>query len=311
MYKYLLVLCLSINVSYAAASKQLVDVLINKTEFTKLLVKFGISGADATQFEKSVSTSIAALGSKDVLTKQQLKDAIAQLAIKNDPADATMRKALQVLLDSDVEKIQKADLVNAVNNLISLADRYGKSVMFTCSKCVSASEAKHGLKLSVNEVADSSVKQLLEKDVPKTPVQLNKYITTLMAKLKMGKYGSNVTPATVAPDEEKLLAIFLGLADKGSPAQKSLAMAIKNLNPQQQLIDPKNPHKFWKIMAEDMPDSMKKQFEETLIEVRKRVDSDKVSIEEAWNRTIKDQVKGDPSATKIYEELKLKRCYFI
>jgi hypothetical protein len=309
MYKYLLVLCLTVNVSYAAASKQLVDVLVNKSEFTKLLAKFGISGKDAVEFQKGVSTSIAALGNKDIVTKQQLKEAIAELSIKKDPADATMRKALQVLLDSDVEKVQKADVVNAVNNLVALADRYGKSVMFTCSKCVSTTEAQHGLKLSVTEVTNSSAKKLLANEIPNDPTLLNKYISSQMTKLKMGKYGSNVTPQTVSPDETKVLAIFLGLADKGSPDQKALAAAIKDLNPQ--LIDPKNPQKFWKLMAQDMSDSDLRNWKDMLTEIKARAVKDNVSTEEAWNRTLKDKAQGDASLTKIYEDLKAKKCFFI
>jgi hypothetical protein len=311
MYKFLLVLCLTINVSYGAAGK-LAEVMLNTTEFSKLLAKYGILGADAKEFQKGVSASLAALGDKKTISRDELSMLLSKLPVTGN--DASSRKVLQVLLDSPVDKIKKEDIVNAVNNLISLADRYGSSAMFTCSRCVSDSEAKHGLKLGVSEVTNSSVKKLLNTEIPKNPTLLNSYITTRMKKLGMGDYGANVTPDTVGLGDEKLLAIYLGLAEKGSADQKALATAIKKLstkNGKTKLIDPKNQHKFWKIMSEDMSDRDMREWTEMLNEVSARAQKDGVSPEEAWNRTLKEKAQGDPTLTKLYETLKAKKCFFI
>lgn len=311
MYKYLLVLCLTINVSYGAVGK-LAEAMLNTNEFSKLLAKYGILGADAKEFQKGVTASLAALGDKKSITKDELTVLLSKLPVTGQ--DATSRKVLQVLLDSPVDKIKKEDVVNAVNNLITLADRYGKSTMFTCSRCVSDSEAKHGLKLGVSEVKNASVKKLLDNEIPKNPTLLNTYITNNMKQLGMGTYGANVTPDTVGAGDEKLLAIYLGLAKSGSPDQKALAQAIKKLstkNGKTQLIDPKNQHKFWKIMSEDMSDRDMREWTDILNEVSARAQKDGVSPEEAWNRTLKDKAQGDPALTKLYETLKAKKCFFI
>lgn len=312
MLKFLLVLCLSINVSYGAAVK-LAEAMISTNEFSKLLTKFGIKGADAKEFQKGVNLSLESFGDKKVLTKDDLATALMSLKV-NEPDYAAKRQALVKLLNSPTDQIKKEDFVNAVNNLISIASRYGKSAMFACTKCVSDSEAAHGLVLGVNEVKNATVAKLLKSEIPSSPELLKGYISSRMKRLGMGDYGSNVTPQTVSKEDEKYLAIYLGLVEKGSADQKALAKAIKSLSTKDgktKLIDPKAPHKFWRVMAEDMSDRDMKAWADMLVEVKARADRDGISPQEAWNRTLKDKAQGDAELTKNYETLKAKKCFFI
>ena len=54
MYKYLLILCLSINVSFASAVK-LVDYLVSGSGISEILAKQGIKGNDAKQVQSYVA----------------------------------------------------------------------------------------------------------------------------------------------------------------------------------------------------------------------------------------------------------------
>ena len=154
MYKYLLVLCLSINMAYASAVK-LADYLVSASGVTEILAKHGIKGNDAKQVQSYVASSLAALGSKGSnLSKEELLAVLSKLPVTGQ--DATMRKSLQVLLDKPEATIKKSDVVEAINNIIYLANRHGKSVIITCAECVNENLAKDGFKFTVETIKNSN-----------------------------------------------------------------------------------------------------------------------------------------------------------
>ena len=310
MYKYLLVLCLAINVSYASAVK-LVDYMVSGSGIVEILGKHGIKGSDAKQVQSYVASSLAALGSKGSnISKQELLDVLAKLPVTGP--DANIRKGLQMLLDTPADKIKKADVVNAINNIIYLANRHGKSVIITCAECVNENLARDGFKFTVETIKNTNATKLLNDVIPKNPAQLNTFISGRMKRLGMGDY-SKVTPEAVLPEDEKSLALFLGLAESGSAEQKALINSIKKLstkNGKVNIIDPKNPHKFWKVLADDMDSKDMAGWTKTLEEVAARAQKDNVTAEEAFYRTLKDKASGNEYLTKQYETLKAKRCFF-
>lgn len=310
MYKYLVVFCLFINVSLASTVK-LVDYLVSGTGIAEILSKHGINGSDAKQVQSYVASSLSALANKGAtLSKQELLNILSKLPVTG--ADANIRKNLQVLLDTPADKIKKADVVSAINNIIYLANRHGKSVIITCAECVNDKLAKDGFKFTVETIKNASAAKLLNDVIPKNPAQLNTYIAGRMKRLGMGDY-SKVTPSLVLPEDEKSLALFLGLAESGSPEQKALINSIKKVstvNGKVNIIDPKNPHKFWKILAEDMSAKDMEGWNKTLQEVSARAQKDNVTTEEAFYRTLKDKAEGNEYLTKQYETLKAKKCFF-
>jgi predicted Zn-ribbon and HTH transcriptional regulator len=309
MLKYLLILCLAVNVSFASGVK-LVDYLVSSSGLIEILGKNGIKGNDAKQVQSYVASSLAALGNKSSLSKQELAKVLADLPVAGQ--DANVRRGLQGLLDTPAEQIKKQDIVNAINNIIYLANRHGKSVIITCAECVNENLAKNGFKFTVETVKNASSTKLLNDVIPKNPAQLNTFISTRMKKTGMGDY-SKVTPDLVAPEDEKSLALFLGLAESGSAEQKALISSIKKLstkNGKTNIIDPKNPHKFWKIVADDMSPQDMAGWTKTLEEVSARSSKDGVSAEEAFYRTLKDKAQGNEYLTKQYETLKAKKCFF-
>ncbi len=310
MYKYLLVLCLAINVSYASAVK-LVDYMVSGSGIVEILGKHGIKGSDAKQVQSYVASSLAALGSKGSnISKQELLDVLAKLPVTGP--DANIRKGLQMLLDTPADKIKKADVVNAINNIIYLANRHGKSVIITCAECVNENLARDGFKFTVETIKNTNATKLLNDVIPKNPAQLNTFISGRMKRLGMGDY-SKVTPEAVLPEDEKSLALFLGLAESGSAEQKALINSIKKLstkNGKVNIIDPKNPHKFWKVLADDMDSKDMAGWTKTLEEVAARAQKDNVTAEEAFYRTLKDKAAGNEHLTKQYETLKAKKCFF-
>lgn len=311
MHKLILALCLSINISYASAVK-LADFLVSSSGITEILAKHGIKGNDAKQVQSYIESSIKALNnSKSAnISKTDFLNLVGKLPVTGQ--DANLRKTLQVLLDTPSDKIKKADVVEAINNLIYLANRHGKSVIITCAECVNEKLARDGFKFTVETITNASSAKLLNDVIPKNPQQLNTFIASRMRRLGMGDY-SRVTPKLVAPEDEKSLALFLGLAESGTPDQKKLIEAIKKVsmtNGKVNIINAQNPHKLWKILADDMSTQDISGWTRTLEQVQKRQITDKVSTEEAFYRTLKAKANGDQNLTKQLETIKAKRCFF-
>lgn len=313
MFKCLMIISLVMNLSsnaFAGASTKLVDYLLSGSGVVEILGKYGISGNDAKMVESYMASSLSALGSKKSLSKQELMDVLSKLPVSGP--DANLRKELQILLDKSEGDIKKEDVVKAINNIIYLANRHGKSVIITCAECVNENLAKNGFKFTIENIKNTSSLKVLNEVLPKNPAELNTFIASRMKRLGMGDY-TKVGPDMVSPAEEKSLALFLGLADSGTADQKALISSIKRLSSKDgktNLIDPKNPHKFWKIVADDMSPQDMNGWTKTLNEVAARAEKDKISSEEAFYRTLKDKAQGNEYLTKQYETLKAKRCFF-
>jgi predicted Zn-ribbon and HTH transcriptional regulator len=313
MFKHFIVLTLVMNLSapaFASGTTKLVDYMVSGSGLVEILSKYGVKGTDAKQVESYVGSALAALGSKKSLTKQELADALAKLPVTGP--DANIRKELQLLLDKSEGEIKKEDVVKAVNNIIFLANRHGKSVIITCAECVRPGLAKEGFTFTVETIKNSSTVKILKDVIPNNPADLNTFISSRMKRLGMGDY-SKVTPDLVSPSEEKSLALFIALAESGSSDQKELIAAIKRVstrNGRTNIIDPKNPQKFWKIVADDMSPQDMNGWTKTLNEVSARAEKDNVSAEEAFNRTLREKAQGNDDLMRQYETLKAKRCFF-
>ena len=307
MYKYLLILCLTINVSFASAVK-LIDYLVSGSGVIEILAKHGIHGEDALKVKSYLSSALKSLGSKGDVSKQELLSLIAKMPTTGP--DAQVRKSLQMLLDTSAENIKKSDMVEAINNIIYLANRHGKSIIITCSECVNEQLAKDGFKFAVETIKSASVTQLLDEVIPTNPAELNSFIASRMKRLKMGDY-SKATPAQILPEEEKSLAVFLGLAEVGSKEQKALIASIKKLstkNGQTDILG--SQHKMWKILTDDMSNKVLEGWTRTLDEVAERASKDGISVEDAFYRTLKDKAEGNEVLMAEYKALKAKGCFF-
>ncbi len=303
MFKTLLILCLSINLSYASGTAKMIDFMMSNSGVVEILGKYGIIGNDAKQVESYMSSAISALTSKTKgLTKSDLIDVISKLPVTGQ--DAKVRKELQILLDKSEGTIKKEDVVQVVNKMIYLANRHGKSVIITCAECVNESLAKNGFKFSVENIKNSSTLKVLNDVIPKNANDLNKFITARMRGLGLGNY-SKVRPDQVSPTEERTFAVFLALAKDGNSEQKALIKTIRKLSPNDIFET-----KLWKITTDDMAPEMMTGWRKTLETVSARAEKDGVNTEEAFYRTLKDKAQGDDALMKQYETLKAKRCFF-
>lgn len=310
MYKYLLVLLLSINVSYATVTGKLVDMLVQSDGVEKIMAKEGGNAADAKLFQQYVTASIKSLGKdKKQMTKDELTKSLVFLQVKGK--EATMRKDLQLLLSKDASKVSQADLEEAMRSLIYFADRYGHSVIKQCVDCLSGS-VKGAVDFGIATVTDPASKKLLEV-IPKEGKPLDQYISIRMSKLGMGS--SAVSPVVVKSEEQRTLALFLGLAESGSADQKALAASIKNLSTgkdgKADLLNPSAPNKLWKIVGDkQLEPEVMKNWTRTLDTAADRARREGISGEEAFYRTMEDMAGKDQDKLKAVRDLRKQRCFF-
>jgi predicted Zn-ribbon and HTH transcriptional regulator len=310
MTKFIIILIFTIEIAYAAGTIKLIDFMISSSGTVEVLSKYGIKGKDAKLVESYLSTSLSALGSKKSITKSELLGVISKLPVTGK--DATVRKELQVLLDKSEGELKKEDIVTAVNHIIYLANRHGKSIVITCTECVNENLTKNGFKFTVENIKKISTKKILDEVIPNNPIDLQNYISSRMRRLGLGDY-SKVTPGIIAPEEEKSFALFLGLMENGSPDIKKLIESVKKIstkNRKVNLIDSSNPNKFWKVAINDMSPEEIESWTKTLNEVSLRANKEKISPEDAFYKILKEKSEGNELLVSKYKLIKLKRCFF-
>lgn len=310
MMKCILAFFLSIQLAFASGTTKLVDMVLSSTGTSQILTRHGIKQSDAGLVENYLATALASLGSKRSLSRAEFLDVLSKLPLTAQ--DATIRKELQVVLDKSEGKLLKEDVVRAVNHIIYLANRYGKSVVITCSECVNENLAKEGFKFTIANIKNSSTKKLLNDVIPGNPADLQNFISSRVKRLGLGDY-SRVSPQIVSPSEEKSFALFLALMENGSPEFKKLAQAIKNIstkNGKTNLIDLQRPNKFWKVAINDMSSLEMATWTKTLNEVSVLAEKEKISPEEAFYKILKERTRGSETLMSRFKAVKQKRCFF-
>jgi hypothetical protein len=310
MVKFILVFIFSIGVALASGTTKMIDFMVNGPGMLETLSKYGIRNSDAKIVEGYLSSSFVALGSKKSVTKSELKGLINKLPVTGQ--DSKIRKELELLLDKNEGDLKKEDIVTAVNHIIYLANRHGKSGIITCAECVNDNLAKDGFKFTVEKFRSSTPKKILNDLIPNNPADLQNFISSRMRRFGLGDY-SKVTPDVIAPEEEKSFALFLGLMENGDSHFKKLAESIKKIstkNGNANLIDPSHPNKFWKVAIHDMSPEEMEAWTRTLDEVSLRSEKENVSPEHAFYKTLKEKAEGSESLMRKYKAIKSKRCFF-
>ncbi|OUR97345.1 hypothetical protein A9Q84_13555 [Halobacteriovorax marinus] len=296
-----------------ASAIKLVDILVNETGLSESLSKHGIRGTSATKVKSYVRNSVSSLylyGNKKP-TASQLKRFVR--GIKATGKDARYKSDLLKLLNKSEKKMSQKDLVTAINSLIYLANRHGKSssAILACAACVSDSLSKKGFKFTLETMNNKQSKKVLSKMLPSNPRSLTNYINAKLGKFQIGSLSGS--GKLVAAEEEKALGLFLGLKDVGSKQQKSLIGAIENLSKDSSgkvnIINPQNPHKLWKLFSEDISESEMSGWTSLLDEVAKK-SKGKTNKKEVFFEILEGRAAGKTDLQDRVQSLKNKNCFF-
>ncbi len=299
--------------SPAALPVKFVDALLKETGVVDLLARNGILGDTARSVQSYVSNSFVALSSKGSnLSAAELKEILQGLAVTGD--DLRLKNELIAMLEKNSDEVTREDLVTTINNLIYLANRHGirSSVVLACSECVNESLKRHGFKFTFSTLRNQSAQEVLENVLPRSPKDLSNYISRKMTSMKLGNY-RNIPRELVAPEEERILGLFLALAEHGTVKQKEFVQSILEISKlpsgEVRLLNPENPHTFWKMFSEDMTDDFMDSYSRLLREAAEESQGE-VSKEEAFFRVLARQHQDDPASLEYVQMLRSKKCLF-
>jgi hypothetical protein len=297
-----------------AGAIKLVDVLINDSGLSESLSKFGIRGSSSLQVRSYVKNSISSLysfGGSAKPTASTLKRHVSKIPATGK--DIQYKKNLMRLLNKSEKNMSEEDLVKAVNSLIYLSNRYGSksATVLACSACVSDKLSSLGFKFTLEVMNDKRSKQVLTKMLPNKPRSLTNFINSKMTKHKIGSLSKSGD--LVLPEEERALGLFLGLKEIGSKEQKKLIASIENISKADDgsvnILNPKNPHKLWKLFSEDISESDMSGWSKLLDEVASK-SSGKVNKKEAFFEVLDARAAKNPDFQDRVQILKNKNCFF-
>jgi hypothetical protein len=295
----------------ASANDLLTDTLFNSKKLTEKLSDFNFKKSDALVLQNYFSLSIESLSNKKVLNANEFKTKLA--GSKYFEQDIKIKNELKTIITKESSKIQKEELLDAINNIIYFGSRYGSKTLINYTDCTNDSLDAYGIKFSVVKLKSSRTKKVLDEYVPSSPKNLKKFISQRMQKFKWGKFDKS-SSLIVLPFEEKSLALFLALSEYGTTDQKEFIDAVvelsKNSGGRVQLLDAKKRHKFWKVFSSDITEDDIKGWTSTIEDTTSKIKKGNLSVEEAFYKVLKEKAQNNAFLLKQLESLKSKRCFF-
>lgn len=309
-----LLLTTSLSLQTQAAGGKLLDFLLNGTGVIEALAKHNIKGEAATEVGRYLELSLKSLNiSGQVPTRQQFTAIVERLG--GSAEDLRLKRQLQELLAKDIDSVSKDEMVGAINNIIYLANRHGNTAtaVLGCARCVSDELSLHGFRFTMKELADNNSRNVLTQVLPKNPQDVRRFISSKFQAYGLGDF-SRVNSRLVAPEEERAMALMLGLYEAGNSKQKALVKEIfeasKDSSGQVKFLAEGGENKLHLLFTEDMDDEYLEYWTNTL----KKVSSDRKesgeSMKESFFKVLKKEAGDDPVANEQIELLRAKKCFF-
>lgn len=246
------------------------------------------------------------------MSAAELRRTLTGLSVSGD--DLRLRNQLLELLERNADEMSQEDMVTAINNLIYLANRHGVrgSVVLACSECVNDALRRHGFRFTFASIQNESAQQVLENIVPRNPRDLSNFIQRRMTALNLGNY-RNIPRELVGPEDERSLGLFLALAEHGTEVQKEFIQSVVNFSRtssgEVHLLNPDNPHLFWRFFSDDPTDNMLTFHSRMLREASEEVSSE-LQREEAYFRALTRHYGNNQQARSMIDQLQVKKCLF-
>jgi len=298
----------------SASGLRLIDYVANEAGLKEVLSRVGVRGTASKQVNTYVSRSFHALSNAKTMSPKELRRAITSLQVS--PEDKPIKARLLGRLNKSDDEVTKEDVTEVVNDLIYLSNRHGSRTtsVLACTQCVSDTLSKHNFKYTLENVSNSNSKKIMRFVVPRKQRAVQLFVKNNLRKreLNFGGYSSQ-SIKLIEPEEERAMALFLGLARQGNKTQKDFVDAVrkvsKNANGKVVLLDTNNPHKLWKIPASQVSDKKLRKLTALLNEVSQKAKG-KVSKKKAFFEILDKRAKNDPSLKRRVDVLKKKGCFF-
>lgn len=310
-------LILPMQHAQAGAASKVIDLLVNDSGLSELLTRKGIRGVAAHKVKSSVRNSLMNLTSNGKLpSAYQLRQILRNLSVDTSPGspDAALKAKLRSFLQKSGDNITSDELTDVVNDLIYLSHRYGngQATALACSQCVSDSLHKRGFKYTLEVLEDSNAKRVMKSFLPKNPKQTRSFVFKTMKQENMGDF-SRASLDILSREEEKTLALFLGMKKFGNQKQKDFVQAVLDISKKPdgavELLDPSNKHKLWKLFADDLSDTELEGWTKILREVAQESNGQR-SKREAFFKVLEKRAGDHEGMNQKIQVLKRKNCFF-
>lgn len=309
-----LLLTVSLSVQSNAAGGKLLDFFLNGSGILEVLAKHNISGEAANEIGRYLELSLKSLNISGQMPSRQQFTAIIE-GLGGSPEDLRLKRQLQELLAKDVDSLSKNEVVDAINNIIYLANRHGNTAtaVLGCARCVSDELSLHGFRFTMKELADDNARSVLTQVLPKKPQDVRRFISSKFQAYGLGDF-SRVNSRLVAPEEERALALMLGLYEAGNAKQKELVKQIfeasKDSSGQIKFLAEGGENKLHLLFTEDMDDEYIEYWTKTLRNVAAERKESGEPMKEAFFKSLRKEAGDDPVAVEQIELLRAKKCFF-
>jgi hypothetical protein len=281
---------------------------------SELLGAHGVNREAMGSVRQSVENSLNTLmPNQNQVNIEQLKNAIRNLPLMEE--DKATQAQLLERLDQRAANLQYDDMVETINIMIYLSNRYGarSSTLMTCTSCTQQAARQAGFRFAVESLQAEHGSSLLAQSIPNGPRELNQYISRLLTKHNLGSLRA-VTKEMLPSEDERSFALFLTMIEQGSPAQKAFAQEVLEIsrNPQTsniELFNIDNSHSLWKILTWNLNDDSLLAMRRVLMDANAE-GANQVSKEDAFFRVLEKMHAGDEKSLEHVAALRTNNCLF-
>lgn len=301
--------------SYASVLK-VFDALLDKAQLEVLMSSRGIlDKAVVGQVGKNIRYSLQDLSvSGKSATMSELKS-LGKLI--SAPTDKAKYDSLMKTLSKDVKDVTRQELVDSINGLVLLSQRYGtrSKAILACAPCVNKDLAEAGFNFTLSELKDPASQRIFREmnKKAKDPLTAAKFINSEVKKLKIGS-----NPSLSATDEEAFI-YFLMIPNHGTTEQKRVYEALLNVSRNKageiDMFDASNGHKLYNIFSDNLSASELEAWESLLADTAKTMKDEDMSTMDAFYTvlekradTVSDQAEKSDLLAKL-DFIKKEGCF--
>lgn len=293
-------LCLSVNIH--ASVVKLADVLFDHNGLKSKLLSSGVSIEQVSRISSLVEISLNSLtGNKS----DSLVSIVKNLAVSN--TDIAKKNKLLSVLSSNKNSLDNEEFIDALNQLIYLADRYGvgRQTTLSCSVCVSDELANIGIHSSISLITDKNIARVL-KTIPTDSKKI-----TLLIKNRLKELGARDVSYLITESDERVFALFLELSRRGTAEYQDFVKTVLAFNKAQDgtinLAGPKSIGPLWRVLNSTLTDEKIVSLTNALKSTLKEKPENR---SEAFFKVLKENALGDEDKISSINELKANNCLF-
>ncbi len=310
--KIVLISLLVASFSANASLFKLADVIFTKKGVTEALGKVGIFEKEVTnEVSSTVQSALDDLAESGKGSIKDLKELKSRLETTEDKKKYAQ---LMEILNRDPKKPNykapvQEDIVDAINNLVELSQRYAlrkSSGLNACVPCVNAKLMEYKFKFVLIKKKGQS-RQILRQmsSSMRSPLQMKQVATSRLEKQNFGELDTKY----VESHEYEVLLYTSYVEDFGSELEKAFVKRLKKISKvspgQFNMFDEANGHKFYNIFSTNTSDSDLRMWIDLLDETYAEMSTKNRNTMDAFYTVLQKKIDSetDPAEKSLKEDM--------